>query len=240
MVRVEPWFQGPTGTGQGGWTAHRFATRLDSVTSDPVTIALRRPVPLETDMTIVEAADAWHLCDPAEPDAPIMIATRWSPVWATTAPVSLSDAEAAGRRFALRDNHPLPHCFSCGVGADSMHIQSGPLGDGRYASTWTVPEWASDTEGTVDAGAFWAAIDCTQGWYAGLAGGRRHSVTVQIAAEILEPLDAGATYALVAWNGDYPDRYEGRKRGTCGAAFDADGQCVAVSRAFWVAVPEPI
>jgi len=117
-----------------------------------------------------------------------------------------------------------------------MQVHSGPLPDGRWATDWTVPDWASNADGSVDEGSFWAAIDCAQAWYAGNADGRRHCVTVQLEVEVLSPLQPGATYALVAWQGTYAREWDGRKRGAGAAAFDADGTCVARSSSFWIAL----
>ena len=231
-IRVGAWFQGPTGSGQGGWTAHRFATAIDQ----PVTVAIRRPIPLEVDLSIVDTGDAWHLVDPAEPDAPVLIATAWEPAFADTEPVSISDATTAGTHFPLHDDHPVPECFSCGANADSMQVHSGPLADGRWATDWTVPDWAVDQQGVVDPGVLWAAIDCAQAWYVGNAGGRRHAVTVQLAVELRQPLTPGETYALVAWSGTHTHDWEGRKRGAGGAVFASDGTCTARSNSFWIAI----
>ena len=231
-IRVEQWFQGPTGSGQGGWTAHRLAEAI----GEPVTVSIRRPIPLETDLRVIALDDGWYLLDPAEPDQPVLIATRWDAVHADTDAVSVAVAAEAGKRFPLHDDHPVPVCFSCGHEPDSMQVHSGELPNGRWATDWTVPDWAVDADGTVDEGALWAAIDCAQAWYAGNAGGRRHSVTVQLAVEVLVPLVAGATYALVAWNGTYPRDWDGRKRGAGGAVFAHDGTCVARSSSFWIAV----
>ena len=65
-IRVGTWFQGPTGSGQGGWTAHRLATAI----GEPVTVAIRRPIPLDIDMTVIAVDDGWHLVDPAQPSEP--------------------------------------------------------------------------------------------------------------------------------------------------------------------------
>lgn len=232
LIRLTSWFQGPTGSGQGGWTAHRLARAI----GEPVTVAIKRPIPLEVDMAITAIDDSWHLIDPSEPDQPVLIATRWTPEFASTESVSVADAADARTRFPLHDDHPVPVCFSCGEKPDSMHVHSGALPDGRWATDWTVPDWAVAGDGTVDEGALWAAIDCAQAWYAGNAGGRRHSVTVQLAVQVVAPLAAGATYSLVSWNGTYPPEWDGRKRGAGGAVFASDGTCVARSSSFWIAI----
>lgn len=239
-IRLGGWFQGPRGSGQGGFTAQRFAHAVTARTGGSSTVAIKAPIPLETDLDVVQRGANWELIDPSVTDNDtILVATSWKPDVPDTEPVSVADAAIAGARFPLAaEDHPVPVCFSCGLEPDSMHVMCGPLADGRYASDWTVPHWAIDDAGNVDSGALWAAIDCTQAWYAGLAGGRRHSVTVQIAVEEIVPLTPGS-YALVAWAGDYPTDWDGRKRGACAAMFAADGTCVAKSRTFWVAVDEP-
>jgi len=231
-IRVGQWFQGPTGSGQGGWTAHRLASSI----GEPVSVAIRRPIPLETDMAIIKLPDAWHLIDPDDPDEPVLIATTADTTFVDTHPVSLGDAADARTRFPLHQDHPVPVCFSCGSEPDSMHVHSGPLADGRWATDWRVPDWAVDNAGVVDEGALWAAIDCAQAWYAGNADGRCHCVTVQLQVEMLVPLIAGETYALVAWQGGYPREWDGRKRGAGAAAFAKDGTCVARSSSFWISV----
>ena len=100
-VNVGPWFQGPTGSGQGGWTAHRLAKAIDA----PVTVAIKRPIPLEVDLAIATVDDGWHLVDPGEPDQPVLVATPWTPDYADTDPVSLADAADARTRFPLHDDN---------------------------------------------------------------------------------------------------------------------------------------
>lgn len=229
-IRIANWCQGPTGFGQGGWTAQR----LQAAIGQPVTVAIRRPIPLQTELQVLATASSWHLVDPKEPDAPILIATTWDADYASTPPVTVAAAAEASTRFPRRDDHPVPHCFSCGLEPDSMRVHSGPLGDGRWATAWTVPDWANVDDGSVQA-VLWAAMDCAQGFYAGNDDGRSDSVTVQLAVEQLAPIEPGVTYAIVAWQGTYPRERDGRKRGAGGAAFADDGACVARSTSFWVA-----
>lgn len=232
-IRVPTWFQGPTGFGQGGWTAEQLVAAI----GQPATVAIRSPIPLETDMEIAAVDGRWVLTAADSPDTVVLEATRWEPRYPFTDAVTIADAAAAATQFPLTgDLHPVPVCFSCGLGHDSMGVHSGPLGDGRWATDWSVPGWAVDDDGTVNPGALWAAIDCAAAWYASLEGERRRAVTVQLAVEIVEPLLPDATYALVAWSGDADPAWDGRKRGAASAAFDAAGRCVARSTSFWVAV----
>ena len=232
-INIKSWFQGPTDSGQGGWTAHRFVRAI----SEPVTVAVKRPIPLEVDLTIAAAEHGWHLIDPREPDQPFMVATTWTPDYAKTDPVSLADAADARTRFPLHDDHPVPVCFSCGANADSMQVHSGPLPDGRWATDWTVPEWAVDARRQRGRRrAMGRNRLCPRLVRRQRRRGRRHAVTVQLAVEVITPIEAQTSYSLVTWNGTYPETWDGRKRGAGGAVFASDGTCVARSSSFWIAI----
>ncbi len=233
-IRIDSRFQGPSGSGQGGWTAAQLA----AATGWPATVAIKAPIPIGVDLDVVAADEVLRLLDSTGGDPRLILeATRWQPEFAATAPVSIAAAAAARGRFpAPGDLHPVPHCFSCGLQPGSMQVHAGPLEDGRFATDWWVPDWATDGGGAVDEGVLWAALDCTAAWFACYDGGRRTAYTVQLAVEVTEPLKPGAAYALVAWSGDWALGWNGRKRGASSAAFAADGTCVARSRSLWIAV----
>ena len=233
-IRIPERFQGPTGSGQGGWTAWHLAHHADG----PVTVSLRAPIPLDRDLDVVHDGESMALVTAEAPDTPIMIASPLAPDVPSTTPVRVADARVARSRFpATDDDHPVPFCFSCGLQADSMRVHAGPLGDGRYAADWTVPAWAV-AEDRVDA-ALWAAIDCTAAWYACTDGDVSVAFTVQLEVEIIRPIEPEATYALVSWPGSGGREWDGRKRSAAAAAFDESGEMVAWSRSLWVRVSDP-
>ena len=235
-VRIPNWHQGPTGSGQGGWTAWK----LVEIIGQPATIAIKASIPLETDMNIVAltGGQKWQLVDNSGPISQVILeAERWDPDFADITPVSVADATEARSRFPLPgDLHPVPFCFSCGQQPDSMNVHPGRLDDGRFATDWRVPDWAVHPDGAVDPGPLWSALDCTAAFYVNCEPFRRQSFTVQYAVEIAEDLDPSETYALVASAGDNAPDWDGRKRGAASAAFGASGNCVARARSFWVAV----
>lgn len=233
-IRVPAERQGQTGKGQGGYTCQRFAEAID----EPVTIALRSPIPLETDLVVTASADRWTLADPTAPDTIILEATRWNPAFPTTEAVTIDQAAAARDAFPLSAaDHPAPHCFSCGIQERSLRVHAGPLGDGRWATPLRLPEW-SLIDGDIDASLVWMAMDCSCGWYVSHSGPeqRPQAVTVQFAVDVHEPLRPETDYALVAWNGDHGPGWDGRKRGAAAAVFDAAGREVASSQSFWVSL----
>lgn len=235
-LRIDAGREGPTGSGNGGWSA----ARLVAVVGQPATVAIRAPIPLDVELDVVATDAGWSVVDPSDADrTSVMTAARWTPDYADTEPVSIEDARAARGRFEHAHDHPAPTCFSCGVHAGSMGVMAGPLGHGRYATDWTVPAWAASADGVVDEAALWAAIDCTAAWYVNAGPSERRAFTVQFAAEVTAPLEPEATYALVGSAGDWGDAWDGRKRHAASAAFDRHGRCVARSRSFWVAAELP-
>lgn len=233
-IRVPTDRQGQTGKGQGGFACHRFA---DAIGVD-VTIALRSPIPLETDLHILEHDDRWTLVDPADPGTVILEAATWEPSYPQTDPVSIAEAATARDAFPLTPaTHPAPHCFSCGLDHPSLGVHAGPLGDGRLATPFRLPSW-STIDGAVDPGLVWMAMDCSSGWYVAHTGPERRpsAVTVQFAVEIHEPIQAETDYALVAWHGDHDPAWDGRKRGAAAALFDEAGALMASCRSFWVSL----
>lgn len=238
-IRIGGWYQGPTGSGQGGWTAHRFLAKVAEHTERPMTVALRAAIPLDTDLVVMSQDDRWLLRAPD--GTTIMVAAEWEPAFADTTPVTIEAARAARHRFSdIVDEHPVPDCFSCGRRPDSMGVHAGPLADDdRFATDWTVPDWAVDDVGDVDPGTVWAAIDCCAAWWVArsrIDGGPSAALTVQYAVDQIHPLEPGATYALVGWGGDHDPEWHGRKRHAASAAFDAAGRCVARSVSYWVRI----
>ena len=132
-LTIEPFFEGPAGSGQGGWTARQFSEHLDG----PHTFALRHHVPLGDELAIVHGDTVQLL----HGDVLIMEATPWTPDAVTTEAVSIEDAAAARSRFVpFLDDDISMTCFSCGIHATSMQVHGAHLGDGRYATDWTVPQ----------------------------------------------------------------------------------------------------
>ena len=210
-------------------------------------MSIRLPIPLETELAVVREPSGeatWRLGLPAEGSVgtSIMTGRPREPLDVLTSPVSIDAAAGARRTFGqLVVDHPVPECFSCGLLDDSMCVHSAPLDDGtdRYATDWTVPDWARpghDADEGVDEGVVWAALDCAAAWYVCTSRERRTAFTVQLAVDVLAALVPGETYALVSWSGGADDGWDGRKRRAGSVAFDRDGTCVARSTSFWVSV----
>lgn len=234
-VVIPTWGQGRPGLGQGGYTSAQF----EAAVGQPITISLKAPIPLETELSVDAVEGGWEL---RQDDTVIMTAVPSEISYADTPAVGLDAAADARTRFPVSpDEHNARNCLSCGFGERTMEVWPGLLDDGtgRVASDWHPPAWAGDDNGLVDPGLIWMALDCTCGFYVGQYPERRNALTVQYAVEVLQPVQVGHSYVVVGFDGNWPGGWDGRKRGAGSCVFDADGAVVARSDSFWVSVPDP-
>ncbi len=229
---VGDWFQGPTGSGQGGLAAERF----ERIVGRPISVRLRAPVPLMHELVVTEDDGVFFA---KADELVVMTAEPGADLEVDTPTVSLSDARSARARTPMHaDNHPVPVCFSCGLDPSSMHVHAGPLGDGRFATDWTVPDWAVSRNGWVDPGALWAALDCTAAVYVGFSPIERPAVTAQYQVQVLRQPEQGETLSIVGF--DNAGEWDGRKRHASSMAFDDSGSPVALSQSFWIALDKAV
>ncbi|BCJ42723.1 hypothetical protein GCM10010168_05350 [Actinoplanes ianthinogenes] len=212
-MRIPARFNGPPGTGNGGWCAGVFASAAGA---DQVT--LRLPPPLETDLEIKDRfvyADSRVIAELGEGDPGPGVD-----------PVPWDTAVAASRHYPGFTAHPFPTCFVCGperAEGDGLRIFPGRLPDGRTAAPWTAPD-------EVSAPLVWAALDCPGGWAAiredrAFVLGR---ITVTVDA-LPVPGDHYVITGAVA-------HLTGRKALVDSALHDAAGQRLAAARATWIQV----
>ena len=142
----------------------------------------------------------------------VLEARPWTPDVPSTAAVSIDDAERARRAFQFSaDDHPIPHCFICGTRHDAQQVHAGALDDGRFASSWVVPEDGSFADDALD-GLVHGVLDCTAHWYVSCRQPFRQAVTVQYAAAANGVVTAEQRY-LEAYN-----RSENARASGCCAA----------------------
>lgn len=167
---IEARFNGPSGSGNGGWSAGVFAEAYG--VPGPVEVTLRRPPPLDTALALVDG----QVHDPA--GAVIAQLRSTEPFDDVVPPVDLATARAASAAYPGLVAHPFPDCYVCGPGrADGLRIFPGPLPDGRTAAPLKAPE-------RVSIATVWAALDCPGGW-AVLTAGRPYllgRITAQVEA----------------------------------------------------------
>jgi hypothetical protein len=215
-MQIPARFNGPPGSGNGGWSAGAFARA--SGLGGVVEVTLRVPPPLDTDLTFDGAG--FHA-----PDGTLVASVAAAPdTGVPVPPVSSGAATVASAAYPGFTGHPFPTCYVCGPDrADGLRLFPGHLPDGRTAAPWTVPD-------DISSETMWAALDCPGGWAALHTG--RTFVLGRIAARIDALPAPGAACVVVG----RADAMEGRKAHTRSTVYGPDGTPLATARATWIAV----
>ncbi|MEH0935544.1 hypothetical protein [Micromonospora psammae] len=216
---IESRYNGPPGSGNGGWSAGVFAAAYGG--DRPVEVTLRRPPPLDTPLTLADG----DVLDPAGRLVAQVRPTDDPPP--AVAPVDPETAAAASAAYPGLVDHPFPGCYVCGPAhPDGLRIFPGRLPDGRTAAVFRAP-------GRVEPATVWAALDCPGGW-AVIAPGRPY-VLGRIAA-LVEALPAPGEACVVTGR---TVGGEGRKATVHTSLYDSTGALLGRARATWIALPEP-
>ncbi|GIF07944.1 hypothetical protein [Actinoplanes siamensis] len=208
-MRIPARFNGPPGTGNGGWCAGVFAAA-----SGAGQVTLRRPPPLETDLEIKDNG--------VYDDRTLIASLEPGDAGPGVGPVPWETAVAASKDYPGFTGHPFPTCFVCGPERpDGLRIFPGRLPDGRTAAPWTVPA-------EVGVPLIWAALDCPGGWTAIREG--RPYVLGRIAVAIDELPEPGARCVVTGAVAEL----SGRKALVDSAVHGPDGRRLAIARATWI------
>ncbi|MEU8332578.1 hypothetical protein [Micromonospora sp. NPDC048839] len=214
-MRIESRYNGPPGSGNGGWSAGVFAAEAGG--TGPVEVTLRRPPPLDTELILTDG----EVRDPA---GELVAEVRPADVVdVVVPPVDLDTAVAAATRYPGLAEHPFPGCYVCGPQrTDGLRIFPGRLPDGRTAAPFRAPE-------RVSAATVWAALDCPGGWTV-LAPGRPYLLG-RIAAVVTALPGPGDDCVVTGALLDV----DGRKALVHTSLYGPDGALLGAARATWIA-----
>ena len=211
-------FNGPDGSANGGYTCGRIAALLGGGAE----VTLRSPPPLERALAVGRDGDLFRVVDgetvvaEAVPGS-VELDVPEAPPW--------EEAEAASARYPGFADHAFPRCFVCGPNrepGDGLRIFAGPLGEGRFAATWTPAEVRSEL--------VWAALDCPGAIAVGFPD-RGETLLGRFAVRIDELPQAGERCVVLAW----PLGEDGRKLYAATALFGEHRRVLATGRATWIA-----
>ncbi len=239
-ITIERRFRGPERSGNGGYTAGRLAAALIATTpsydGSPVTVTLRRPPPLDTELSIrptdhddpAAGLDAWH------DDLAVATAVFGTFTSTPVSPVDFATATAARSSYRGAEGHPFPGCFVCGPArqpADGLRLTPGLVGPGRTACVWVPdPSLVTGDDPTLTGAEFaWAALDCPGGWTSDLE--RRPVVLGRMTASCERLPRVGQPHVVV---GELLSE-SGRKTHTATSLYD-DGRLVGHAEHTWIAV----
>jgi hypothetical protein len=216
-------YNGPPGSGNGGYCAGRFAL-ASGLPGDVTEVTLRRPPPLERELETRPAddgIDVWHGDTVIAQVRPAVIGAD-----EIVDPVGWDEAVSASASYPGFTQHPFPTCFVCGperAEGDGLRLFPGRLPDGRTATPFRVPA-------DVSPEVFWASLDCPGGWAVPLEG--RPYVLGRLAVRLVRPPAAGEECVVMgAISGE-----DGRKAYVRTTLWDSDGDLLATARATWIAV----
>ena len=222
-LTIDERYCGPNGSGHGGYVSGLLA----GFASEPVTIRIRRPIPLATPLEVsgdaeggLELRAGAELIADAEPETLNL---------AVPDPVGYAQAEELSRGFTGFMRHHTPRCFGCGTErSDGLRIYAGPdSATGRVVSPWRPDPKLAGTRGRVRPEYLWAALDCPGYFALGIPG---IALTGSLALEMSRAAEVGEPCVVMGWT----IASEGRRHSVGTALYGADGACIARCRSLWV------
>jgi hypothetical protein len=210
---IDARFNGPPGSGNGGYTCGVVAALLGG---GPAEVTLRLPPPLDREL-------AWDGARLLDGDEVVAEGAREELAVEPPPRVWYEDAERASRRYPGFEAHAFPTCFVCGPDRDDgLRIFAAPVeGTDVVAAPW-IPD-------AVSSELVWAALDCpgaiAVGWDA-----RGVTVLGRMAAEVVELPRVGERCVVVA----RPLGEDGRKLFAATALYGDDGRLLGRARQTWI------
>jgi hypothetical protein len=240
-LTIEPRFNGPPDSGNGGYTCGRLARFVEGPAAE-VTLRLPPPIgrPLDVERDGGSGGAILRDGDTVVAEArPVELDAE------TPAPPNPAAAARAAAHSPFLDvaNHPFPTCFVCGPKrepGDGLRIFAAPLAERDvFAAPWTPDPELAGADGVLPTEVVWAALDCptsapvANDWQA--EGGFLPIVLARLTTRVLAPVETGREHTILAWR----IALDGRKR-HAGAALHSDsGELVAVARALWIELKPP-
>jgi hypothetical protein len=223
-IVVDPRFNGPPGSGNGGYTCGLVAP----LAGGPVEVTLRLPPPLGRPLAVTESDGRTVVHDG---EALVAEAVPTELALEPPEPVGFEQATEASARYPGFDQHAFPTCFVCGPDrTDGLRIFAGPVtGRELVASPWRPDRSLANVDGNVAEEFVWAALDCPGAFAVGFSE-RGETVLGRLAARIDRTPAVGEPCVVVGW----PLGEEGRKLYAGTALFSEDGELYAVARATWI------
>lgn len=244
-------YNGPDGSGNGGYTAGLLAARLTGVGGRAVQVTLRTPPPLDRPLAVGGgAATGLRLTDPAvAPEERGHLVAEALVVdlpggadapGVPGGPVGVAEAAEAESRYAGLTGHPFPRCYGCGTAraeGDGLRMFAGSVRPGTgadgigntVACTWTPHPALDDGTGAASLPQVWAALDCPGGWSSAISG--RPAVLGRFTVQVAEAPRIGSAHVVMG----HLASVDGRKIHTVSALFDEHGRTLARTRATWIA-----
>ncbi|HUI60931.1 MAG TPA: hypothetical protein VLX90_11940 [Steroidobacteraceae bacterium] len=219
-------FCGPPQSANGGY----FAGLVAGLASHTLSVRLRMPPPLDTELAVIElpggGLEVRHGEQLVGEASPAQLAVQPPP------PPAYLEAIEASRNYIGFTFHRFPTCFVCGVQrprGDGMRIFAGAVaGRDLVAAPW-VPDTSLDRgDGKVRPEFMSAALDCP-GYYA-VTPDHRSMLLAQFTTHLDRLVHVGESCTVIGWR----IGSSGRKHEAGTALFDEDGELCGRAQALWI------
>ena len=229
---IDPRFQGPPDSGNGGYVAGMLAREIGTSAE----VRLRAPAPTTRALRIEREREAALLYDGTQL---IAEARPGDPGIEPPAAPSFERAQEAARNYLGFVRHPLPNCFVCGparADGDGLRVFAGPLADSDLVAAPWIPhsELVDPATGGIAQEFLWAALDCP-GVFAFGPSNERFMLLGTLAARMVGTVQAGERCVIVGW----PLGRSGRKHFSGTALFGDGGELRGIAHATWIEIEPP-
>lgn len=228
-LRIDNRFRGPPNSGNGGYVCGLTARHLTGT----VTVRLKAPPPLETDLRLESTASDAQLFSHHT-----LIATATTSELELQMPPmpSYEQATVATESFPDFRQHPFPGCFVCGpqrVAGDGLCIFPGLVpNSSTLAAPWIPDGSLANSSGMVQREYLWSALDCP-GAFAVMPSTKGSSIVLgELCTSVVRDIPVGETCVVYSW----PIEIKGRKRFAGSAIGTSTGEWVAKARAIWIEI----
>lgn len=229
-INIARCFCGPPSSANGGY----FAGRMGNLSPRMLTVRLKKPPPLETELQVIERADGG--LDVRHRDEVIAEGRAGQLDLQPPVPPPYVEAVEASRHYYGFKEHAFPTCFVCGTARErgkGLRIFAGRVGQGEIVAAPWVPEAFLDRgDGKVKPEFMTAALDCPG--YAAVAQGAT-MLLGEITAHIDRCVRIGEPATVLGWK----ISSSGRRHIAGTAVFDHDGVLCARAQAVWIEPNNP-
>ena len=232
FMTIDRQFNGPPGSGHGGYVAGAIADLFDSTAE----VTLRSPPPLADPMRVDRLDDRVTI----RFGETLVAEAKPSVIDLEVPPCpDMTSVEVAVERFNEFKKDDFHQCFACGSGrneGDGLRLLTGPIdGSDVVAALWTPHESFAGQDGLIPPRILWSALDCPGVWSI-----IRDSGVIMLlgrfTAEVDSDLKAGTPCTIIGW----PMGREGRKAFAGTAIYDDQGKVRGRAKAVWIDIGKQV
>ena len=226
FITIASQFNGPPGSGHGGYVAGAFADLVDGSAE----VTLRSPPPLDRAMTVSREKEDTRVYHGRTLVGEVRPSELSLEIPDCPEPDAVAGAEIRFNEFKKDDFHK---CFACGAGreeGDGLRLLTGPVeGSDVVAAHWTPHANFGSEDGLIPPRILWSALDCPGVWSI-IRDSGVIMLLGRLTAQVDADLAAGTRCTVIGW----PIERAGRKALAGTALYDDTGKIRGMAKAVWI------